>query len=70
MVHQAYKGVNILLWAFGGIMTGTDAIEFMMAGAQAVKLALLRWLIQRLSLVLLEKWAIMWNNIILTVLLI
>ena len=43
MVHQVYKGVNIPIMGLGGIMTGTDAIEFMMAGAQAVKLGLLQW---------------------------
>ncbi|MBS5148756.1 MAG: dihydroorotate dehydrogenase [Veillonella sp.] len=37
MVHQVYKGVNIPIMGLGGIMTGTDAIEFMMAGAQAVQ---------------------------------
>ena len=37
MVHQVYKGVNIPIIGLGGIMTGTDAIEFMMAGAQAVQ---------------------------------
>ena len=37
MVHQVYKGVNIPIMGLGGIMTGTDAVEFMMAGAQAVQ---------------------------------
>ena len=37
MVHQVYKGVNIPIMGLGGIMTGTDAIEFMMVGAQAVQ---------------------------------
>ena len=37
MVHQVYKGDNIPIMGLGGIMTGTDAIEFMMAGAQAVQ---------------------------------
>ena len=37
MVHQVYKGVTIPIIGLGGIMTGTDAIEFMMAGAQAVQ---------------------------------
>ena len=37
MVHQVYKGVSIPIIGLGGIMSGTDAIEFMMAGAQAVQ---------------------------------
>ena len=37
MVHQVYKSVNIPIIGLGGIMSGTDAIEFMMAGAQAVQ---------------------------------
>ena len=37
MVHQVYKGGTIPIIGLGGIMTGTDAIEFMMAGAQAVQ---------------------------------
>ena len=37
MVHQVYKGVSIPIIGLGGIMTGTDAIEFMMAGASAVQ---------------------------------
>ncbi len=37
MVHQVYKSVNIPIIGLGGIMTGTDAVEFMMAGACAVQ---------------------------------
>ena len=37
MVHQVYKGITIPIIGLGGIMSGTDAIEFMMAGAQAVQ---------------------------------
>ena len=37
LLHQVYKGVTIPIIGLGGIMTGTDAIEFMMAGAQAVQ---------------------------------
>ncbi|MDY5481969.1 MAG: dihydroorotate dehydrogenase [Veillonella caviae] len=37
MVHQVYKAVNIPIIGLGGIMSGTDAIEFMMAGASAVQ---------------------------------
>ena len=36
MVHQAYKAVKIPIVGMGGIMTGTDVMEFMIAGAAAV----------------------------------
>lgn len=36
MVHQVTQKVRIPVMGMGGIMTGTDAIEFMLAGAQAV----------------------------------
>lgn len=36
MVYQAAKVVNIPIVGIGGIMTGEDAIEFIMAGASAV----------------------------------
>ncbi len=40
---KCIKGLTIPIMGLGGIMTGTDAIEFMMAGAQAVQVGLLRW---------------------------
>lgn len=35
-VYQVYKAVNIPIIGMGGIMTGDDAIEFILAGATAV----------------------------------
>lgn len=37
MVWQCYQAVKIPISGLGGIMTGKDAIEFMMAGAQTVQ---------------------------------
>jgi len=37
MVYEAAHAVKIPVIGMGGIMTGEDAIEFMMAGAQAVQ---------------------------------
>ncbi len=37
MVYEASKAVKIPVIGMGGIMTGEDAIEFMMAGAKAVQ---------------------------------
>lgn len=36
MVHETFKAVNIPLLGMGGIATGLDAVEFMLAGATAV----------------------------------
>ena len=36
MVHEASRAVKIPVIGMGGIMTGTDAVEFMLAGATAV----------------------------------
>ena len=36
MVYQCAKAVNIPIIGMGGISTGEDAIEFLMAGATAV----------------------------------
>ncbi|WP_139652955.1 dihydroorotate dehydrogenase [Raoultibacter phocaeensis] len=36
MVHETYKAVQVPLLGMGGISSGTDAIEFMLAGATAV----------------------------------
>lgn len=38
MVYQIAQSVNIPILGLGGIMTGEDAIEFMMAGAKAVSI--------------------------------
>ena len=37
MVHEVYKKVNIPIIGLGGIMTGADVMEFMIAGATAVQ---------------------------------
>jgi dihydroorotate dehydrogenase (NAD+) catalytic subunit len=36
MVYQVAKNVSVPIIGMGGIMTGEDAIEFIMAGATAV----------------------------------
>ena len=36
MVHECYKTLEIPILGMGGISTGTDAVEFMLAGATAV----------------------------------
>ena len=36
MVYQVRKAVNLPIIGMGGIMTGEDAVEFLMAGATAV----------------------------------
>lgn len=36
MVYQLYKNINAPIIGMGGIMTGEDAIEFLLAGASAV----------------------------------
>ncbi|MGM0436850.1 MAG: dihydroorotate dehydrogenase [Bacillota bacterium] len=36
MVYQLYKNINVPIIGMGGIMTGEDAIEFLLAGASAV----------------------------------
>lgn len=38
MVHEVSKAVNIPVIGLGGISTGIDAIEFMMAGATAIQI--------------------------------
>lgn len=37
MVHQASKAVGIPIMGMGGIYSGTDALEFLMAGARCVQ---------------------------------
>lgn len=36
LVHDVYQAVNIPILGMGGIMTGEDAVEFMLAGADAI----------------------------------
>ena len=38
MVHQVYNAVNIPIIGMGGVMSGADVIEFMLAGAKLVAL--------------------------------
>ena len=38
MVHEVCKAVSIPVVGLGGISTGKDAIEFMMAGARAIQI--------------------------------
>jgi dihydroorotate dehydrogenase (NAD+) catalytic subunit len=38
MVHQVAKAVEIPVIGLGGICSGKDAIEFMMAGASAIQI--------------------------------
>lgn len=38
MVHEVSKAVNVPIIGLGGITTGLDAVEFMMAGATAVQI--------------------------------
>lgn len=38
MVHQVYNAVNIPIIGMGGVMSGRDVIEFMIAGASLVAL--------------------------------
>ena len=38
MVHEVAKAVEIPVIGLGGIATGLDAIEFMMAGARAIQI--------------------------------
>jgi dihydroorotate dehydrogenase (NAD+) catalytic subunit len=38
MAHQVYNAVNIPIIGMGGVMSGSDVIEFMLAGAKLVAL--------------------------------
>ena len=38
MVYEVSKAVNIPIMGLGGIMSGEDAIEFMLAGATAISI--------------------------------
>ena len=43
MVHEVSKAVNIPVIGLGGISTGLDAIEFMMAGATAIQIGTVKF---------------------------
>ncbi|MDY3973325.1 MAG: HisA/HisF-related TIM barrel protein, partial [Veillonella caviae] len=36
LVHQVAQAIDLPIMGMGGIMTGTDAVEFMLAGADIV----------------------------------
>lgn len=38
MVYQVFKAVNIPIMGLGGIVSGEDAIEFMLAGATVISI--------------------------------
>ena len=38
MVHQVYNAVKLPIIGMGGVMTGSDVLEFMIAGARLVAL--------------------------------
>ncbi|MCL2404178.1 MAG: dihydroorotate dehydrogenase [Defluviitaleaceae bacterium] len=54
MVYQVAKAVNIPILGMGGIMTGEDAIEFIMAGATAVAVGTANFVNPRATLDILE----------------
>jgi len=54
MVYQVAKGVNLPILGMGGIMTGEDAIEFIMAGATAVAVGMANFTNPRATLDILE----------------
>ena len=54
MVHQVVKTVNIPVIGMGGIMEARDALEFLMAGAQAVQVGTANFANPRVSLDILE----------------
>ncbi|MDR2168120.1 MAG: dihydroorotate dehydrogenase [Clostridiales bacterium] len=53
-VWQAYKAVKIPLIGMGGILTGEDAVEFMLAGATAVAVGTAHFLNPRATMEVLE----------------
>lgn len=54
MVYQVHKAVNLPIIGLGGIMTGEDAIEFMMAGATAISVGTANLLDPRATMHVLE----------------
>ena len=54
MVYQVAKNVNLPILGMGGIMTGEDAIEFIMAGATAVAVGTANFTNPRATLDILE----------------
>jgi dihydroorotate dehydrogenase (NAD+) catalytic subunit len=54
MVHQVVRAVNIPVIGMGGILEARDALEFLMAGAQAVQVGTANFANPRASLDILE----------------
>ena len=54
MVYQAAKAVKLPILGMGGIMTGEDAIEFIMAGATAVAVGMANFVNPRATLDIIE----------------
>ena len=54
MVHQVVRAVNIPVIGMGGILEASDALEFLMAGAQAVQVGTANFANPRVSLDILE----------------
>ena len=54
MVYQVAKAVNLPILGMGGIMTGEDAIEFIMAGATAIAVGMANFVNPRATLDILE----------------
>lgn len=63
MVHEVSKAVSIPVIGLGGIVSGTDAIEFMMAGATAIQIGTVNFLILMQEKKLWSKWnSSAWNK--------
>ena len=55
MVHQVCKNVNIPVVGLGGIATGSDVIEFIMAGATAVQIGTANFIKPDITMDILEE---------------
>ena len=62
MVYQVANAVNLPIVGMGGIMTGEDAIEFMMAGANAVAIGTANLLDPRATMKVLDEIMIFMQN--------
>ena len=61
MVWQAVGAVNIPVIGLGGILTGRDALEFIMAGAAAVQVGTANFLDRKPALALLPRLGNGWT---------
>jgi dihydroorotate dehydrogenase (NAD+) catalytic subunit len=57
MVWQVHNAVDVPILGMGGITTGTDAIEFMLAGATAVAVGTANFMNPRATIDVLEGMA-------------